>query len=468
MNGESDRQKSIATVVVAGLAACAAGIVLTRWGLAAMPQRLFAGYPGAQLAVGAFEPGVTALAAALTVLAAGFVPAITRLSGWAVSAAGALLTLAGLQFATPGGAGGGVASQALLAAGLGVMSGGLLLAAGQQPRAGRLATAGGFTAGLVLASSVVLLLAPRGYDPDALSPEIYLPGIALALAVAAAVAAMSRPVPAASPTASVWGPAVATAVAAAVLYAGNAALAATVDSLRLSRDGLASQRRIDFVQDLARYGMLAVAVAVGLVLTWYAYRRGRADLARWTVLCLALAAPLHMGLVRALYLPSAPYLMLLAALTAAALGVAAAVYADRWLPADALGICLAGAGIAVSAVAYRQGPSWGYASAVLIATGTGFALAAGLTRVLRTAAGAPVDVAGSALLGLGTVLLAGQALGLLTMEAATSTGYGGDVPLTLPGLSGALAVVLLLLFGLSRAVDRIRRDIQDEARRPVS
>ncbi|MEU8076910.1 hypothetical protein AB0B31_15840 [Catellatospora citrea] len=456
------------TVVVAGLAACAAGILLARWGLVAVPRRLFAGYPNGELAVGAFEPGVIALTAVLTVLAAGSAAALARLSGWAVSAAGVLLTLAGLQFANVGVPDQGIVSTALVAAGLGVMCGGLLVAAGQQQLAGRLATAGGFAAGLGLASPVLLLLAPRNYDPEALGPDVYLPGIALALVVAAAVTAMTRPVPATAPTARVWGPVAATAVAAAVLYGGDAALAATVDALRLSRDGLASARRIDFVQDLARYGMLAVAVAVGLVLTGYAYRRGRADLARWTLLCLALAAPLHMGLVRGLYLPSAPYVMLLAAAAAAALGVAATAYADRWLPADALGVCLAGAGIAVSTAAYRMGPAWGYASAVLVATGTGFALAAGLARVLRTAPGTPADVAGSAVLGLATVLLAGQALGPLIVEAASSTGYGSDLPLTLPGLAGASAVALLLLFGVSRAVDRIRRDIQDEARRAVS
>lgn len=459
---------SMSTVVVAGLAACAAGIMLARWGLVAVPRRLFAGYPNSELAVDAFEPGVTALAAALTVLAAGSAGALARLSGWAVSAAGVLLTLTGLQSAAAGVPDQGVVSTALVAAGLGVMCGGLLLAAGQQQLAGRLATAGGFAAGLGLASPILVLFTSRNYDPEALGPDVYLPGITLALAVAAAVTAMTRPVPATPPTARVWGPAVATAVAAAVLYAGDAALAATVDALRLSRDGLASQQRIDFVQDLARYGMLAVAVAVGLVLTGYAYRRGRADLARWTLTCLALAAPLHMGPVRALYLPSAPYVLVLAAAAAGALGVAATVYADRWLPADALGVGLAGVGIAVSAAAYRLGPSWGYAAAVLVATGTGFALAAGLARVLRTAQGTPADVAGSAVLGLATALLAGQALGPLIVEAATATGYGSDLPLTLPGLAGASAVALLLLFGMSRAVDRIRRDLQDEARRTVS
>ncbi len=214
------------------------------------------------------------------------------------------------------------------------------------------------------------------------------------------------------------------------------------------------------MQGAARYGLVAIAVAVTAVLTWYAYQHGRADPARWTVLCLALAAPVHTATTNSLYLTAAPSGLLAVGCLAAVLGAYAVIRADRRLPWDALGAGVVAAGVAVHAVAIRHEGPWALAGSLLLVVGMCFALSAGLTRVLRTERGAPVEVAGSALLGLAAMLLAGQALGPLAVESAVGAGLDDGLR-TVPLLACAAAVALVAMSGAIAGLRR--RDLRDNS-----
>ncbi|MET8836780.1 hypothetical protein ABZV78_23080 [Micromonospora sp. NPDC004540] len=67
------------------------------------------------------------------------------------------------------------------------------------------------------------------------------------------------------------------------------------------------------------------------------------------------------------------------------------------------------------------------------------------------------------MLALGTVALVLSALALAPTLLRGWRTDRGEAALTVPVLAGVAALVLVLLFGFGRAVDRIRRDLRAEA-----
>ncbi|GAB4051219.1 hypothetical protein [Catellatospora paridis] len=447
------------TAVAAAFAAWAAGIMLAHWGLGATPLRLFIGYADIEPPlVGALEPAGIAIAAAFTLLVAGLRSLPWWLNGWAISAGGLPLVLVGSCVELADTPGNDIVSPALASVGLGIMLAGLLLAAVQAPVAVRTAIVSGFVVGLVLCPYILTVVMPPSDLPRVFIPEHFFPGTALALAAVAAATAMIRPgavgpaadEPRTEPAGS-WASVAPIGSAVVVLYAGNLVLRTGIEQPPPGVDLGFWDRPA--VPDAVRYGMVVLAAAITLVLSRQAYRRGHAEPARWTVLCLALAAPLHTVTTNSLYLTAGLAWLFAAGAAAAGLGALAAIRAAGRLPWDALGAGTVAAGILVHAVGPRQGDLWTAAGSLLIVVGLCFALSAGLIRVSSAADGAPADVAGCALLGLATVLLAGQALGPLAVEVAESAGFDGTV-LTVASVAGAAAALLVALSGTSHEVER--------------
>lgn len=448
------------SAVAAAFAALAAGFMLGRWGLGAALLRLVIGYADVEPSrLGALEPAAITITAAFTLLVAGLRPLPWWLSGWAISACGLPLVLAGSCVELADTPGNDIVAPALASVGLGVMLAGVLLAAVQAPVAVRAATVAGFAVGLVLCPYIFTVVIPPSDLPRVFIPELFFPGTALALALVAAATAVIRPDaaglaadrPRTEPAGRRAGVA-AIGAAVLVLHAGNLLLRTGIEQPPPGVDLGFWDRPA--VPDAVRYGTVVLAAAVTLALSWQAYRRGHADLARWTVLCLALAAPLHTVATNSLYLTAGLVWLFTAGAAAAGLGALAATRGAGRLPGDALGAGTAAAGMLVHAVGPREGDLWTAAGSLLIVVGLCFALSAGLTQVSSTTHGAPAEVAGSALLGLATVLLAGHALGPLAVEVAESTGFDGTV-LTVASLAGAMVVVLpVTLSGRSRQVER--------------
>lgn len=344
-NGEPLRRISPVAPVLAGLAALATGVVFYYYGLAATAFIVGMWFHEGGNTTQALQPLVIVLAAALAVTVAGRWPGVLRGSGWLITMGGLAAVLTALllkpapslQADNPmAGVLGPVEADRVLSvvleAGLGIAVAGVLLATAL-PGAIRLAAGLGLAAGIALGQPVLVLLTEPRAGAEPLDLDLILPTTALGLALIAAVAGARHrtavppavPAPGAAPEGeagtaeheaataeagqgakppvvaadeaaprrrpAVWGAAVAVLVAAAAMHAGRLLLLAAVKELEVSRDGVRTQRRAEFTEDLARYGLVAIAVAAALVLTWYAYRRGKADLAAWPVLCFALATP---------------------------------------------------------------------------------------------------------------------------------------------------------------------------------
>lgn len=159
-----------------------------------------------------------------------------------------------------------------------------------------------------------------------------------------------------------------------------------------------------------------------------------------------------------------PYTMALIALAGIALGAVAVWYADRWLPWDALGVAAAGCGAVLVLNSYRQATTWREAGTMLAFAGMGFALSTGLVRVLRATRHEPGEAGAALLLGFAALVLAWPSNAALALGITTNGGMDGTWTLVV-ALTGGTAAVLALLFGFTRAVDRVRRDIRAEAAR---
>ncbi|MFG2166282.1 hypothetical protein [Micromonospora chersina] len=406
-------------------------------------------------------------------------------------------------------------------AGLGLALGGALLALAQAPPVARWWVGAGLSAGLVLhpvGSELFRAVlpgraenprsAPAGQIVDGIDVEVW---VALGLVLVAAVVAYVRRSGGAVATPARFRPGAIVAViaAAALLLLGLALRRRAIRELRLSSDEMAGREAT--IESFAQVSAVVLAVVVALLLTAYAYRLGRAPAARWVVLGAA-AAPVaafeftYGG-------PSSgtrTTLVLLFGILAVAGGALAARHAARTLPWDAIGVVVTAAATPWSWPEVRaELPSGDTVGPVLIAVGLGLAFGSGIVLVTETtgtpptgpagtvngraggdsaaaapaaaapAAAAPAaadddptggptrhrfgDLVGVLVLGPAALMLCASALAPVVLTSHVAGLIEEDPSLTLPLFTTVGAVLLVLLFGFARAVDRPRPGPRAEA-----
>jgi hypothetical protein len=370
-------------------------------------------------------PAVAALAFAAAILLTRVLPIAARGGGYLLVAAGTFIAAIaiGVLREQVGGPDLKGAWIGLYAAAGGIALAGLALAA----RTHGVAIGMGLATGIVLAIDIAAV-------PDESWPPYSLQAITCLIALIGL--ALAWQAPSATPD-QARGAVIVTAVAALVVVGGLAARTAIIDEFGRSP----SLRRAEMMTGFARYSLIALAIITVTILTWYAYRIGKASLARWTVLGFALGAPatlLAAGFFHTSRLGK-PTAMAIAVLGVAA-GALAARYLDGMLPWEALGALAAIAGTVIGVVGYREGPNAMVVAYLLAVGGGGFALSAGL---VRTAA-LPSAATGLGL-GLASLLLTAQALGSLTLVTAMS-GPNGDPQLELPVVCTVAALIVAGLF----------------------
>ncbi|TYB35471.1 hypothetical protein FXF50_23880 [Micromonospora sp. AP08] len=415
---------------------------------------------------------------------------------------------------------GEVAIALTVTAGLGLALGGVLLALAQTSPATRWWVGAGLSAGLVLhpvGSELFRAVFPRRAEHPSSSPagqrgsvdgldvQVWL---ALGLVLVAAVVAHARRSGhgGAAPARFRPGAIVAVIAVAALLLLGLALRRSAILELRLSSDEMAGREAT--IESFARVSAVVLAVVVALLLTAYAYRLGRAPAARWVVLGAAAAPVAAFGF---------PYggpssgtrtsIVLLFGILAVAGGALAARHAGRMLPWDAIGVVVTAAATPWFWPDVRaELPSADTVGPVLIAVGLGLAFGAGIVLVTEPtgtpptgpagtvndpaegdsaaagdapAAAAPAvapegepaggrtgqgvgDLAGVLVLGLAALMLCASALAPVVLRSQVG-GLIEDPSLTLPLFTTVGAVLLVLLFGFARAVDRPRPGPRAEA-----
>ncbi|MFG3599908.1 hypothetical protein [Micromonospora chersina] len=416
---------------------------------------------------------------------------------------------------------GEVALALAVTAGLGLALGGVLLALAQASPVARWWVGAGLSAGLVLhpvGSELFHAVLPRRAEHPSSAPagqrgigndvdvEVWL---ALGLVVVAAVVAYVRRSGhgrAGSARVRPGPPLVVVAVAALFLLG----LGLRMGTLR--EPGLSSAGRPG-VESFAQVSAVVLAVVVALLLTTYAYRLGRAPAARWVVLGAA-AAP-----VAAFQVPFAgpssgtgTSLVLLFGILAVAGGALAGRHAARMLPWDAIGLVVAAAAGPLAWPEVRaELPSADTVGPVLVAVGLGLAFGSGIALVTASAGTPPIgqggtasgpadggpadgdapaatdvpaaapavapegepaggrtgqwvgDLAGVLVLGPAALMLCASALAPVVVTSHVRGLMEEDPSLTLPLFTSVGAVLLVLLFGFARAVDRARPGPRAEA-----
>jgi hypothetical protein len=476
-------RRNVQTAVVYGLAAFAAGGVVAT----AILQNL-----GVVYLVGIlrpqesdtlqYVPAVLAVCAALVCYAIPqWLPRLAPTGGWVAVAIGSIGAFGVLQ-----------SDETALGVALavGICLGGVLVVLGAGSAAP--AVAGGLAGGLATAPMALWLAAWVFGDPSgwAISPIRLQLTVAAGLAVLAAVMTHVAEDTDPGDRGSVTGIVVVTVVAG-LAVAAEAVRRAVAESVLETRTGQVSARRMDAVTTFNEVAFVGIAVGVAIVLAAYAYRRGKADAARWVCVAFGLAAPIALGLeVSFEYQPGASTLVLIVAAVAVAAGVLLTRYADRAAPWDALGVLLAAVGLLLVPGSVQEELGSSIPAKVLLGAGLGLGLGSGLGRLAlpRTApagsglagsglAGSTVsgsapsglvprrEIASTAALGFAAMVLAGYALAPVVTFPLTQPRYG-RLPLTGPVVMAVTALVLVLLFGFGRLVDRVRRDIYAEAQRP--
>ena len=420
-----------------------------------------------------------------------------------------------------------VAIALAVTAGLGLALGGVLLALAQASPAAAWWVGAGLAAGLVLhpvSSELFRAVLPRRAEYPPLAPtaqrgivdpvdlELWL---ALGLVVVAAVGAYIRGSgygPVGSARFRPGAPGAVMAVAALLLL-GLALRMGTIRELRLSSDEMAG--RDPAIELFAQVSAVVLAAVVALLLTAYAYRLGRARAARWVVLGAA-AAP-----VTVVVFPDAgpssgtrTSLVLLLGILAVAGGALAGRHAARMLPWDAIGVVVAAAAAPLTwPVVRSELPSADTVGPVLVAVGLGLAFGSGIVLVTGPAETAPIGAAGTVngravgprvvgpagdstaspaaadapavarvgeptggrtrhasvnragvlVLGPAALMLCATALAPVVLSSQVRGLTEQDPSFTLPLFTMVGAVLLALLFGFARAVDRLRRDLRAEA-----
>ncbi len=324
--------------------------------------------------------------------------------------------------------GGPVAWVLAVAAAGGLALGGLALAAGLAGGPERVAIGAGLAAGIGASNPIWDLIREQTWPAFLIHLTVFV------TAVLAASLAWHDPRPTRGS-----GPAAVVVLAGVIVMAGLVARSAVMEELGL--DATAVVGVGTEAGWAGTWSALGVGVAAALVLVWYGYRLGGADLARWPVLGFALAGPVTILASGYDYGPSSVgALAVLGAVVAALAGAFLALLLDRAAPWEVLGVFVAVGGLALGSVSVRLGP----VAYLLVLGGAVFALSTGLVRT----AGLPAGGAGLGL-GLAGMLLSAQALGPVTLELLSSSGFG-QAQLVTPAASAAAALVIIGLFALRR------------------
>ncbi|MEU5940669.1 hypothetical protein ABZ807_16100 [Micromonospora sp. NPDC047548] len=414
-----------------------------------------------------------ALACALLVLGVSTVALLPRLPAWPLVVAALLVALA-----TDGIARGAelvltddrplwrVVTAVLAAVAVGLALGGVLLAVAQAPRSVRWLLSGGLAAGLVLQPASVEMVRGLVRGRESGSPVTAQLGFAALAAVVAAISAHRRVRDASLPAPGrpAVAPVVVVCAAGGLVVAVLAVRSSLVREYRFSPDSLSDHPERHAVQGFGHWSLVLLAVAVGVVLLGHAYRVGGVVAARWVLLCLG-AGPVALFAEQTIRAPQAEprYPIVLAVVAAVAAGAAFGRYAaGRAVPWDVLGLLVAAVAVTLATLAVRTGsPSLHPVPQLLTVAGLGLALAFGLSQAACGLPGPDTDTGVVLrLLLTGPAALVLSALALAPIVTWSISGASDAEPvLTIPGFVAATAVLLVLLLGFSRAVERFGRDL---------
>jgi hypothetical protein len=327
-------------------------------------------------------------------------------------------------------------------------TGGVLAAFATSDTASRWACAVGLGVGVVAGWPMYrnILLDKR---PDVLTHAGLLLGAIAGLVLVAGVALLVTGVRAALPStggANWWGPVVAV-VAAAVggRVLGRVWQTVLADMVGTTEGG--TDPRNAMIETLDQVVGIGIAVVIAVILLVAAYPRGGASLARWVVVGFALAAS---GMALPQDFDGSVIVDVVPPAAAGAVAAAAMVRrADRWVPADAVGVALAAVAVLLSSPGSMERPA-SQGAMIALAFTYAFTLTAGLARLVdgrgRGIIGA--EVAGAAALGFAVLLLAEPVFtppGFL--QASVYQPVQVSRVLTLAGARSALAVRVRHRFG---------------------
>ena len=320
--------------------------------------------------------------------------------------------------------------QVPLVVGHGMALGGVLAAAAIGGPRQRVAVAAGVAFGMATGMASIRLLTPQFRPGQELALYTTVPvATVAALAVIAAVWAAWLDAPFANRPRhrELLMPTFLAAVLYMVVLAGN-----------MMRQAIAA------VAPFSEYSAIALALLIGLILVWVGYRRGQAPLARWVLLCLALAGPAPASVL--IYQYDRTYsraAMVLAAATAAVAGALLARYARRDLPWEVIGIAVAACGMVLGSIGNRVIPGIGDPVTMLIGAGVAFALGSGLVALLIRVAHPATALS----LGLVTLVLVAHSMRPATLLALQPS-VSDHLPLSVPMVSllAAGGIVALQVF----------------------
>jgi hypothetical protein len=275
------------------------------------------------------------------------------------------------------------------------------------------------------------------------------------------------PAPAAPLSAAVGPALVVSGVAVAVLVA-DVARQAVIDEIAFSVDGLSTPRREQAVMTVDWIARSATALILGLLLVGYGYRRGRGQVGRWVSTGVGLMALFSPVLQPVSAGTAGRWLLVATVAVAAGGGMALSQAADRSAPWDAIGLALAAIGLLLGLQQVEQELASGRSfrlSAYLATAGCALALGAGLGRL----AAHPDERrsiearAGDAALGLATAVLTASTIAPLWASTVFPQPPGTGLQWQPSALVGVASAIVILFFGLARAVHRVQRDIHAEA-----
>lgn len=454
---------------VDGLAALAVGVVVATMVLNTLPLHHLLGVSGTgEYGTQSYVPAIFVVSVAAVCFAAPrWLPdRFAHTGGWTMTTAGSavvygLLHVDGVDLG--------------LAAAFGVCLGGVLavLTTGSTPHV----VAGGLALGLVTAPAARWLYVEAARQLDwAHHPYRLDVAVMAVLAVLAAVVGTRSPhhhrgeMPrdAEDPRRHRIPVSAVVAVVTGLAVAAEAARRAVVESVTYTPSGMVGDRRAEALEAFNTAAFVSIAVGVGLACVWCAYLCGRAAAARWVCVAFGLAVPAAFGLRLSFeYSPGASVLVVCVAVGALAAGAVLTSRADRIAPWDALGVLIAAFAFAMLPTSVELHLGSQTPAQVILAAGLGLGFGAGFSRLvaLPGVPGNPLpvrEVASVAALGFAAMVLAAYALSPVALLPLAER-HVGKLPLTGPVIMVVTAVVLCLLFGAGRAVQRIRRDIYAEA-----
>ncbi|GIH09699.1 hypothetical protein Rhe02_77660 [Rhizocola hellebori] len=344
---------------------------------------------------------ILALAAVMTIAAVFAFRSLRRAGGWLVPLAGLAVVLGCIWLFTyqPELAETG---QVPLTIGYGIALGGVLAAAAAGGSRERVAVAIGVAFGLATGAASIRLITPEVRLGSNLPLYATLPVALVAAWVVVAASLSPRPAEPSAQRRGLLMPMILAAALYVIVLVGNPLRPSIVD-------GFSSRRGLS-----AEYSAVGLALLVALILVWYGYRVGKAQLARWLLVCLALAGPATLSVIGFQYGRYGTGMAMVAvAAVAATAGGLLAHYVVSDLPWELIGIGAAALGMVLSSVAQRSGPPSAALTVLLIAGGVAFAFGSGLVSLLGTIAEPMTALS----LGLVTLILAADAMRPATMIA---------------------------------------------------